>query len=474
MHDFLSYLFYLLERSLSLLVPAVALAAVVLGTVWLIYRKNGRPFPWKKAILLLILLAWLVLTLFVTLLRGEDNGFREWNFHLFLAWKEAWNQFTLKVWLNVLLNIALFLPLGFLLPLLAKKFQNGWLMLITGFGGSLIIELAQLALGRGMFDVDDLFTNTLGAMLGWALIMLLLTLIKRKSHWQKRFLAYLALPVSFLLVLALIFGGYAFKPYGNLPENAVAKADLSNIQWQLAFEPSDTADTAQVYNVGRLDKAASEAYAANFALKLGTDFPDAYYYDDLIIFANHFGGGFLDLNQQDGTWEYSFGSEMTPSFNYPAAQIEPAEIIALLRSWDINVPEEAAVAIEANDGVFTRMTFTADLIAQDEELIYGTLTCSFKEENGVTTLNKIANSLVSLKPYQEEPIITQAQAVEKLRGGESFYGDLLEYYAVKKAEIISADLAWLTDTKGYYQPVYRFELKLDDGNITIDYVAALK
>ena len=474
MHDFLSYLFYLFERSLSLLVPAVALAAVVLGTVWLIYRKNGRAFPWKKAILLLILLAWLVLTLFVTLLRGEGNGFREWNFHLFLAWKEAWNQFTLKVWLNVLLNIALFLPLGFLLPLLAKKFQNGWLMLITGFGGSLIIELAQLALGRGMFDVDDLFTNTLGAMLGWALIMLLLTLIKRKSHWQKRFLAYLALPVSFLLVLALIFGGYAFKPYGNLPENAVAKADLSNIQWQLAFEPSDTADTAKVYNVGRLNKAASEAYAANFALKLGTDFPDAYYYDDLIIFANHFGGGFLNLNQQDGTWEYSFGSEMTPSFNYPAAQIEPAEIIALLRSWDINVPEEAAVAIEANDGLFTRMTFTADLIAQDEELVYGTLTCSFKEENGVTTLNKIANSLVSLKPYQEEPIITQAQAVEKLRGGESFHGDLLEYYAIKKAEIISADLAWLTDTKGYYQPVYRFELKLDDGNITIDYVAALQ
>ena len=183
MHDFLSYLFYLLQRSLNLIVPAVILAAIALGTVWLIYRKNGRAFPWKKAILLLILLAWLVLTLFVTLLRGEGNGFRECNFHLFLAWKEAWNQFTLKVWLNVLLNIALFLPLGFLLPLLAKKFQNGWLMLITGFGGSLIIELAQLALGRGMFDVDDLFTNTLGAMLGWALIMLLLTLIKRNSHW---------------------------------------------------------------------------------------------------------------------------------------------------------------------------------------------------------------------------------------------------------------------------------------------------
>ena len=473
MHDFLGYLFNLLQRGLSLALPAVVLTAVILGGVWLIYRKNNRPFPWKKAFLILVLIAWLVLTLFATLLRGEGNGFREWNFHLFLAWKEAWNQFTLKVWLNVLLNIALFMPLGFLLPLLAQKFKNGLVMLITGFGGSLLIELTQLALGRGMFDVDDLFTNTLGAMLGWALIMVITTVVKRPNNWGKRTCAYSTIPLSFILALALIFGGYALKPYGNLPENYVAKADLDNIQWQLAFEPNDTSADALVYNVGRLDKTASEAFAANFAEKLGIDFPDVYYYDDLIIFANHSGGGFLDLNQQDGTWEYSFGSEVALSFNCPASEISPADILALLHSWDINVPEESEVSIDLGE-VFSKITFTADLIAQDEKLIYGTLTCSFKEENGVTTLNKIANSMVALKPYQEEEIISQAQAVEKLMAGASFYGDLLEYYEVEEVEILSCNLAWLADTKGYYQPVYRFELKQDGENITIDYVAALK
>ena len=377
MHDFLSYLFYLLQRGLNLALPAVVLAAVVLGTVWLIYRKNDRPFPWKKAFLILVLIGWLVLTLFVTLLRGEGNGFREWNFHLFLAWKEAWSQFTLKVWLNVLLNIALFMPLGFLLPLLAQKFKNGLVMLITGFGSSLLIELTQLALGRGMFDVDDLFTNTLGAMLGWALIMVLITAVKRPNNWGKRACAYLALPLTFILALALIFGGYALKPYGNLSENYVVKADLANIQWQIAFEPDDISAEAYVYKVGRLDKTAAEAFAA-------------------------------------------------------------------------------------------------DLIPQGEELIYGTLVCSLKEEDGVTYLQRIANSMVVLEPYQEEAIISQAQAIEKLQSGESFYGDLMQYYEIEEAEILSCSLAWLSDTKGFYQPVYRFELKQDGGNTTIDYVAALK
>ena len=37
----------------------------------------------------------------------------------------------------------------------------------------LAIELVQLATARGMFDVDDLFTNTLGTMVGWSIVMLI-------------------------------------------------------------------------------------------------------------------------------------------------------------------------------------------------------------------------------------------------------------------------------------------------------------
>ncbi len=67
-----------------------------------------------------------------------------------------------------LLNVLLFLPLGVLLPLLWQRFHR--LKETAGFGFllSLLIELSQLFCFR-ITDLNDLMTNTLGAVLGWLL-----------------------------------------------------------------------------------------------------------------------------------------------------------------------------------------------------------------------------------------------------------------------------------------------------------------
>ena len=208
MNDFIQYILYLLQRGICFVVPAVLLCVLVLAAGWGISREKGCRFPWRRAIALLLLISWLGLTLFVTLFRGEP-GARQWNFHFFLAWREAWNQFALRAWLNVLLNIALFVPLGTLLPLLARVFRKWYAVLLAGFGSSLAIELVQLATARGMFDVDDLFTNTLGTMVGWSIVMLILSVLERKNGWKVQTLAYLSIPMALILVLAGIFVGFA-------------------------------------------------------------------------------------------------------------------------------------------------------------------------------------------------------------------------------------------------------------------------
>ena len=67
---------------------------------------------------------------------------------------------------NLLGNILLFIPLGFLLPLLVKRFRNVFLIVLTGFLLSLFYECTQLLTGIGIFDVDDMILNTLGTLLG--------------------------------------------------------------------------------------------------------------------------------------------------------------------------------------------------------------------------------------------------------------------------------------------------------------------
>lgn len=67
-----------------------------------------------------------------------------------------------------LLNIVMFIPLGFLVPLIWKKAGKPRYIILTGFAFSLLIELSQLLNSRGT-DVDDLILNTLGGVVGFLL-----------------------------------------------------------------------------------------------------------------------------------------------------------------------------------------------------------------------------------------------------------------------------------------------------------------
>lgn len=68
--------------------------------------------------------------------------------------------------IDTILNIVLFVPLGFFLPLLYKKYSRISNIALTGFLFSLSIEIVQM-FGRGSTDINDLITNTVGASLGY-------------------------------------------------------------------------------------------------------------------------------------------------------------------------------------------------------------------------------------------------------------------------------------------------------------------
>ena len=123
------------------------------------------------------------------------------NLQLFLAWEEAWYAGDRTAWLYIVLNLALFLPLGVLLPLLETRFQKVTWVLGTAAVLSLAVELLQLVLRRGSADIDDWFLNVLGAFLGWCLLRFVLGLKKR----EKKAVGYLLPPVA----CALVFCGIA-------------------------------------------------------------------------------------------------------------------------------------------------------------------------------------------------------------------------------------------------------------------------
>lgn len=67
---------------------------------------------------------------------------------------------------NTILNIILFIPFGFLLPVIWEEYRAPKDVLLMGFGLSISIELLQIFTLR-LTDIDDLITNTAGTMIGY-------------------------------------------------------------------------------------------------------------------------------------------------------------------------------------------------------------------------------------------------------------------------------------------------------------------
>lgn len=91
---------------------------------------------------------------------------------------------------DALINVAVFIPLGGLVPLLTAR-ASWWKVLAIVAGASLAIELAQMAVSRlalsgHLADINDWLTNILGGMIGYGLFVLL-TRSKTIAGFVQRF-----------------------------------------------------------------------------------------------------------------------------------------------------------------------------------------------------------------------------------------------------------------------------------------------
>ncbi|MBR6402696.1 MAG: flippase-like domain-containing protein [Eubacterium sp.] len=70
-------------------------------------------------------------------------------------------------WLiNILGNIAMFIPVGVCWPFCFKKLDKVWKAVLAGGGFSLFIEITQLVFYSRCSDIDDLIMNTTGVLIG--------------------------------------------------------------------------------------------------------------------------------------------------------------------------------------------------------------------------------------------------------------------------------------------------------------------
>lgn len=104
---------------------------------------------------------------------GRDSSQRgyAYNLVLFKEIKRFYHyreQLGMKAFvLNVFGNVIGFMPCGFFLPIVSRRARRWYNAFLLCFFLTLCIEVTQLIFQVGSFDVDDLFLNTLGGILGY-------------------------------------------------------------------------------------------------------------------------------------------------------------------------------------------------------------------------------------------------------------------------------------------------------------------
>ena len=72
----------------------------------------------------------------------------------------------MTLWQQMIYNVLFFIPWGFFLPFLFKV-KKGSVVFKGAVIFSFLIEFTQLAFKLGLFELDDIFHNAVGAMLGY-------------------------------------------------------------------------------------------------------------------------------------------------------------------------------------------------------------------------------------------------------------------------------------------------------------------
>ncbi|MCD8083744.1 MAG: VanZ family protein [Clostridiales bacterium] len=124
-------------------------------------------------VMFVIYLAFLVYFMFFAESFGRDPELREYAYNL-EPFKEIRRFYTYRellgmqaFLLNVVGNVAAFMPCGFFLPIVSRRSRKGCNTFLLCFLLSLCIETTQLCFRVGSFDVDDLILNTCGGVLGY-------------------------------------------------------------------------------------------------------------------------------------------------------------------------------------------------------------------------------------------------------------------------------------------------------------------
>ncbi|MBP1916104.1 glycopeptide antibiotics resistance protein [Lederbergia galactosidilyticus] len=445
----------ILKENFTLALGAVIVVGICffLGYV-IVYRKlmGGKKRLSKKQLLLTSLfIGYFMMVIGVTFLNRNSHYPGGVNLAFFSSYQEAWNSFSVREWQFLYLNILMFVPFGILLPLWHARFRKARWTIGLAAVFTLSIETFQLLTGFGVFELDDLFNNLLGAIIGYGIIMGILTI---KDKGIKHTLFYF----SPILIVVLLSGGmfayYYTKEFGNLVIVPNYKTNMANATITNDVQLDDERKNVPIYQAPSYTKASGEEFAVDFFKRQHHDTGDmevTVYPDEGIYQIQGYSIWFQFL---DGGYRFTDFS----SLDAKPKDTDEKTLNASVTAFGIDIPVETDFQ-KVETGIYE---WTADKIVNGNQLIDGYLNVQYYNDD---TVKYMDNQMITYDKVKDVQIKSEQEAYDEILAGKFKYYP--ENNRLETLHINQVEVTYYLDSKGFYQPVYAFQSIIDGRDMTM-------
>ncbi|MCQ1531192.1 VanZ family protein [Lutispora saccharofermentans] len=433
------------------------LLALTISVGYMIYKKafHGQKSMSKtQGIILFLLSCWLLLVLALTTLSRGANFTGSFNIDFFSAYVNAWNKWSISELQLIIFNMLMFTPLGFLLPLFWKKAEKFKVTLFVSIGLTVCIEIVQLLTGTGIFELDDLFHNCIGSMLGYFCIMAVLSIIRERRVRFVPIGKVLILPCVIGMIIGTVSFVYEQQPYGNMPILPAAKQDMSMINLTADLSLTEQPAWASIYkNTYAEDQDYIERIIAQLSESEDVIFSGVQRREgeNRVYTGKSPNSEDVQLNFffRTGHWRYTTWRD-TATLTEEAAKSYGDFYKNWLKESGL-LPDTAVFSIQNNDTLRWDAPEENDLSIAKTAFTSGSILMQFDSNLELTSMHYG----ISWNEYvATEEIISPKAAFKKVEDG-----NFEQYVPFRQGDTLwvkECKLAYVYDTKGFYQPVYRF------------------
>lgn len=135
----------------------------------------------REPVAIICLVVEIVAIAYFTIFFREQGESHTYELELFWSYKKWILEGSVAFGLEILNNIVLFFPFGFILTDALRRCPF-WAVLLSSLAVSGCIEMSQLVFRLGLFEFDDIFNNVLGAVAGWCVFHILRSFKRRRRQ----------------------------------------------------------------------------------------------------------------------------------------------------------------------------------------------------------------------------------------------------------------------------------------------------